>query len=222
MPADIHPAPPICLAIADDHQLIIDGLKKVLSVSPNIIVTGTYHSGKALLDDLKNKRPDILLLDIQLPDIPGKEVAKTILKTYRDIKIIALTGIDSHFYIQAMINAGCMGYILKSTSNYDILRYGIEEVYKGNLFIDPSIKENLLRDILVTKRKSHNIDSKITEREKEVLKLILQEMDNQEIAEKLFISVRTVENHKHNLLHKLNAKNTVGLVKAALEMGIRV
>lgn len=213
---------PIRIAIADDHQLIIDGLMKVMSTFPNVTITGTYNDGSSLLKDFSKSKPDILLLDIQLPDIPGKEIIRTVLKTYKDIRVIALTGIDSHFYIQAMIKAGCMGYILKSTSNYDILRYAIEEVYKGNLFIDPSIKENLLRDILVTKRKSHNIDSKITEREKEVLKLILQEMDNQEIADKLFISVRTVENHKYNLLHKLNAKNTVGLVKAALEMGIRV
>lgn len=180
-----------------------------------------YTKAAELIIGLHQKQPDILLLDVQLPDMKGRDLAIKLLKEYPSLKIVILSGVDSIAYIQNMIKLGCAGYILKSNADRDLLQQSIHEVIKGNLFVDPSIKEELFREMLSNKRKTQNVESKITEREMEVLQLILEEMDNQQIADKLCISIRTVENHRYNLLQKLDVKNTVGLVKIDMELGLQ-
>lgn len=211
---------PIKVAIADDHLVVIEGLQKALATIDDIVITDCYQRGHALLHDISSNMPDVLLLDVQLPDIRGKELAMKLLKQYPNLKILVLSGVEAHSYIQDMIEAGCLGYLLKGTADRDMLHKGIHEVYRGNLYIDPSIREELFREMLAGKRKKQQMTEKITEREKEVLEFILKEMDNQEIADELNISIRTVENHRYNLSQKLNVKNIVGLVKAAMDMGL--
>lgn len=212
---------PITVALTDDHPMVLEGLQKVLNEIGEIEVTGVYKTGKELLAGLKNGLPDVLLLDVQLPDITGLEVAKIVRAEYSEIKILVLSGIESQYYIMDLIKQGCNGYLLKNTTDHRLLIEGIKGVYNGELFLDPSMKQNLLQEMLRVKRKK-NASPKLTEREKEVLQLIIKEYGNQEIANKLCISLRTAENHRYNLLQKLDVKNTVGLVKAALQMGFGV
>jgi DNA-binding NarL/FixJ family response regulator len=209
---------PIKVALADDHLMVLEGLQKVLSEFEEIGVTGIYKNGKDLLKGLNYSMPDVLILDVQMPDLTGLEVAKTIREKNEDLKILVLSGIESQFYIMDLIKQGCNGYLLKSSTDHRLLVEGIKAVYKGELFLDPSMKQNLLQEMLRVKRKK-NASPKLTEREKEVLRLIIREYANQEIAAELCISLRTVENHRYNLLQKLNVKNTVGLVKVAMQMG---
>lgn len=211
--------PEITVALTDDHPMVLEGLQKVLNEVEAIHVSGVYSNGKELLAGLKTTVPDVLVLDVQLPDITGLEVAKIVKTAYPDIKILILSGIESHYYIVDLIQQGCNGYLLKSTTDHTLLLEGIKAVYAGELFLDPSMKQALLQEMLRAKRKK-NASPKLTEREKEVLQLIIKEYGNQEIADKLCISLRTAENHRYNLLQKLDVKNTVGLVKAALQMGL--
>jgi DNA-binding NarL/FixJ family response regulator len=119
-----------------------------------------------------------------------------------------------------MMQKGYKGYLLKSNTVKPVLIEAIKEVYNGGIYIEASIKEQLLHEMLIAKRKLDKLNPKITQRELEVLNLIMEELSNQEIADRLFISLRTVETHRYNLLQKLNAKNTAGLLRIARQMGI--
>ncbi len=211
----------IKVAITEDHQLTISGLHNILSFYPHIQVTGTYTTGAALLEGLVHTKPDVLLLDIMLPDQSGKELAAIISKKYPDIRILALTSLDAPSHVESMLRNGCLGYLLKNTDQHTLIS-AIEHLYRKEKFMDPYLKEQLLDNLLKLKKNGPSIDPEplLTKREKDVLKLIAEEYTSQEIADKLFISLRTADNHRFNLLQKLDVKNTAGLVKVAIRMGL--
>lgn len=209
---------PITVAIVDDHPLAITGLRNMLLDYDHIKVTHTYLDGSTLLEGLRQQQPDVLLMDIQLPDIPGEELAMMVHQTWPEVRILVITSQDATVQIKRMLRIGCKGYLLKNT-DIDTLVGAIEEVYQGNEFIEPSLKERMLRN-LIHFRKPEQKAPTLTRRELEILQLIIAEHTNQEIADKLFLSLRTVEKHRFSLLQKLDARNTAGLVKTAIEMGL--
>ncbi len=211
---------PIRLAICDDHPLVISGLLNTLRDAPHINITATYREGVSLLQGLRAVQPDVLLLDIQLPGQSGTELAGIISKNYPEIKIIALTSIDTIPQVKAMMLNKCMGYLLKSNTDHQQLTTAIEEVYAGNIFIEPSLKDELTNRMLGIRTPKKTTQPRLTRREKEILQLIVDEKTNQEIADMLYISLHTVENHRFSLLKKLEVKNTAGLVKLALRAGL--
>jgi DNA-binding NarL/FixJ family response regulator len=210
----------IKIAITDDHPIVIDGLLNALHNVPDIEVAATYNNGAALLKGLHELPIDVLLLDLQLPDKNGAELVPLILSQHPDTHILILSGVESSSYIKEMIQKGCKGYLLKSNTDKTKLIAAIQEVYKGGIYLEHAVKEQLLHEMLIAKRKLDKINPKITQRELEILQLIMEELNNQEIADRLFISLRTVETHRYNLLQKLNAKNTAGLLRIARQMGI--
>ncbi len=214
---------PIKVAITDDHPLAIKGIKTILDSFPHIEVTDTYNSGKALMEGLQEKQPDVLLLDIMLPDKSGKELAPIISQNYPKIGIIALTSLDAPAMIKTMMQRGCLGYLLKDTSEETLVE-AIEQVNKGNEYLEQNLKEHLLQNMMKSKKAqppSHPVIAhELTLREKEILQLIVEEYTTQEISDKLFISFRTVENHRYSLLQKLEVKNTAGLVRVAITHGL--
>ena len=210
----------IKVAFTDDHPIVIDGLRTALQPYSDIIITGAYRNGAELFMGLKEQLPDVLLLDLQLPDKSGRELVPLILQQYPNLHIIILSGIESSPNIKEMIQKGCKGYLLKSTTNQAILMTAIKQVYAGDLFLDSRIKEQLLQEMLVSKRSANKLNPKITRREREVLGLIAKGFSSQEIADFLFISLRTVDTHRYNLLQKLDVKNAAGLLRAAIEMDL--
>lgn len=204
----------INVAIVDDQVIILNGLQKILADATHINVSALYNNGDQLLEGLETCQPDVLLLDIQMPGKSGIELAAIIAKKYPAIKMIALTNVDVLTQMKQMLQKGCLGYLLKDVSP-EILITAIETVYGGEQFLNENLKKQLL-----TSLSGQDEKQLITRREKEILKLILEENTNQEIANKLFLSLRTVENHRNNLLQKLNVKNTAGLVKIALQEGL--
>lgn len=213
----------IRIAIVDDHPMVISGLKNMLEPFPHIHITADYTNGTDLMEGLKTNLPDVLLLDILMPGMEGAEVAKAVKSLYPGIHILAITSLNAPAHIKSMMRSGCTGYLLKNTDQ-QVLVEAIETVFKGVEFIEPALKEQLLQSMLNYKAKAGGSVAPslplLTRREKEILQLILQEYSNPEIAEKLFISIRTVENHRFNLQQKLNVKNTVGLMKVAIQMGL--
>lgn len=208
----------LTIAITDDHLLVINGLKSMLKQMPEIELLFACINGNALLQELETAQPDVLLLDIQLPDIPGTELCRRITRQYPAVKVIALTSHDDAHYVRQILRNGASGYLLKNT-DLPTLHKAILTVQEGGRFVDEQIQKNLVHEAITGQRLSNN-DIPLTKREKEILALIAEELSSQEIANKLFISLRTAENHRFNITKKLNAKNTAALVKEAIKRGL--
>jgi DNA-binding NarL/FixJ family response regulator len=203
----------IHVAIIDDQVIILKGIQKILADAIQINVSGVYSNGDDLLESLEKFEPHVLLLDIHMPGRPGTELASIISKKHPTVKIIVLTNVDVLSQMKQMLQKGCLGYLLKDVSP-EILIEAIETVYRGEQFLQEEFKVQLLNNL-----SGANKQHLMTRREKEILKMIAEENTNNEIATKLFLSLRTVENHRNNLLNKLNVKNTAGLVKIAINEG---
>ncbi len=209
----------IKVVITDDHPLALNGLKNMLQPFEHIQVVGTYGSGQKLLAGLVAARPDVLLLDVLLPDMDGGEIAAVVTRSYPDINILVVSSIDAPAHVKTMLKAGCKGYVLKNIEQ-DTLVEAIETVYQGKEYLDNAIKDKWAKYLLQYKRIIPEKKAPLTRRELEVLRLIAQEYSNPEIAKQLFLSLRTVENHRFNLQQKLEVKNTAGLVNTAIQMGL--
>lgn len=207
----------IRVSIADDHPLIINGLMQIIKSSIDIEVLSTYPNGQELLIGLRSNQPEVLLLDLHMPNGTGEEVAPIITSQYKDIKVIALTNQDNTYYVKTMLNYGAAGYVLK-TSGADTILTAIRSVMRQQTFIDPALKEKLVHETLQSKEEV--IIPQLTRREKEILDLIASNFSSQEIADQLFLSKRTIDNHRINLLMKLDVKNSATLVKKAMQLGL--
>ena len=207
------------IVIVDDHPLAISGIKMMLSEQTDMHIINAYSTGKALLESLSNETPDIILLDVLLPDYTGNELASKISKAYPDIKIIALTSLDAPAMVKSMLYNGCIAYLLKGTDQ-DTLISAIQHAFRGEEFVEPSLKEHLLQNMFKSQKAGTNIPYELTKRESEILQLIVKGDTTQEIADKLSISPRTAETHRLTLLKKMYAKNTAELVGIALRLGL--
>ncbi|CAA9253587.1 MAG: Stage 0 sporulation protein [uncultured Adhaeribacter sp.] len=208
----------IQLAIIDDHQVVINGLTAMFATHPDIGIAFTTTRSTALLDYIQQTPPDVILLDIQMPEISGIDLCKVIHKQHRDIKIIAFSSFDDTHYVKQILRNGASGYVLKNADLQTLVK-AINAVLNDKEFIDENIQKLLLQESLTGQRRSL-YEIPLTKREKEILKLIAEEFSNQEIADKLFLSLRTVETHRYNLTQKLDAKNTAALVKEAIKRGL--
>jgi len=199
--------------IADDHQLFCDGIKYILSESERFTVIGEASNGKELLEKMERVTPDIILLDINMPIMNGIEAAREILKTNPNQAILVLSMYDSEEYYNAFIDMGVRGFLLKDSSNHELIT-AMEKIIKG----DSYFSQELLMKII--KNKDENKDLHLTPRELDVLHLICKGHSNFEISEKLFISQRTVERHRANLLEKTDSSNSIKLVLFAIRNNI--
>jgi DNA-binding NarL/FixJ family response regulator len=202
--------------IADDHQMFIDGLKALLQSISDIEIIGEANNGKQLLERIERNLPDIILMDIGMPEMNGISAAANILALYPNIKIIAITMFDNSNYISKMIVAGAKGYILKNTSKHELLM-AIETVSNGGTYYSAQAALNVVNSLV---NKNNNPVSMLTERELEIIGLIVKSLTNKQIADKLCISELTVNTHRKNAMRKLDIKNTAGLVKFAIDNNI--
>lgn len=205
----------IKLAITDDHKMVLKGIESMLENTSKIKVVGTYENANETIENIEKDNPDVLLLDINLPDINGIDLCKQLVKKYPNLKIIALTNFDDISFTKRMLKNGAHGYLLKNTDKLEILE-ALKTVLSGELYIQKDIQRKLLNQ--TTKKTVDNrLKPNLTRREQEVLIAISEELTTQEISEKLFISPKTVETHRMNIMSKLGAKNSVGIIKIAIE-----
>ncbi|GAB5522816.1 MAG: response regulator transcription factor [Roseivirga sp.] len=211
----------INLAIADDHKMFREGLSELLTKEGDIAVVGEAGGRIELLDILAKEKVDVILMDITMGDDNGIQITEELKKTQPELKILALSMHDDKNYIVKMLEVGASGYILKNAGKDEMLN-AIHTVANGNTYFSSQVSAKLLEHLTnpqaAAKKKPEGIP--LTDREIEVLKLIADEHSNPEIAEKLFISIRTVDTHRRNLLEKIGAKNTAGLVKYAIQKGL--
>lgn len=207
----------IQIAITDDHTIVIEGIKTMLKSNKEIEIVQSFEN---LTDTFKNldSTVQVLLLDINLPDGNGITACKTLLEQFPNLKIIALTNFEDSLFIKQIIKNGAMGYLLKNTSKTELAE-AIKEVLNGNRYLPKIISDILLNDSIGLDNSSYFIP-KLTSREKEILNLIIKEFTTDEIANQLFLSTKTVESHRSNLIQKLGVKNTAGLVRVAFEKGL--
>ena len=208
----------IKVAICDDHTMVLRGIETMLEDSDMIIITATYNLGKQLLAEIDNNLPNVLLLDINLPDSNGIELCRELIKKHPQLLIIGLSNYSETGFIKNMLRNGAKGYLLKNTDKQELI-LAITTVHKGGTYLPRNIQDILLNESIGNPSQITFIP-KLTRRETEVLHLIAKEHTNQEIAELLFISTKTVESHRNNLIQKLGVRNTAGLIRVALEKGL--
>lgn len=207
----------IQIAITDDHTIVIEGIKNMLKSNKEIEVLQSFENLNDTFENL-NDLVEVLLLDINLPDGNGINACKELLVKHKGLKIIALTNFEDSIFIKQILKNGAMGYLLKNTSKTE-LTDAIKEVVNGNRYLPKKITDILLNDSIGIENSSYFIP-KLTSREKEILALIIKEYTTDEIANELFVSTKTVESHRSNLMQKLGVKNSAGLVRVAFEKGL--
>ncbi len=203
--------------LVDDHSLFREGLKFLLLRSNFVADVQESENGRIFLEKLEFQKPDIVIMDIQMPEVDGIMASRLALEKYPDLKIIALSMFSEEEYYTKMIDVGVKGFMLKN-SQFEDVQKAIVEIYEGNNFFSPEILEHIISSMYKKKTEKPVLD--LTEREIEVLYNICKGMSNQEIADILCISKRTVDKHRENLLLKTEAKNTAGLVVYAIKNGI--
>lgn len=206
----------IKIVIADDHHILLDGLKSMLQKHKHIDVVAAYDNGQDLFDNLSKTNPHIALVDINMPGLNGKEVTQKIKEFYPSLQVITLSMYDDAGHIMEMIEAGVSGYLLKNVNDKELIE-AIKVVNEGKLYFSSEVSERITTMAIQQQKKLDEPEEpKLTARELEILKLIADEYSNAKIAETLFISERTVETHRKNMLRKTSNKTIVGLLKYAL------
>jgi two-component system nitrate/nitrite response regulator NarL len=201
--------------IVDDHQMLIDGLKALLSDEKHISLVGENTSAKAALKEVAEYRPDIVLTDINMPEMDGIELTREIKKQQPEVKVIALSMYGERETISDMLKAGVSAYILKNTGKQELLK-AIEKVASGGTFFSDEVSAEMMR--VYPEQAAKEIS--LSQREIEVIELIAQEYTNARIAEALFISERTVETHRKNIFRKTDTKSVIGLLKYCVDKRI--
>jgi DNA-binding NarL/FixJ family response regulator len=213
----------INVLIVDDHLLVRDGLTHLLADAANIKVVAEACNGKEAVEIIGHIAVDIVLMDVEMPVMNGWDATRLIVTRYPQTKVIALTTFSEKAIVNKMMVAGASGYLLKNITR-EILHESINKVFRGEQFLSSEISMNLLKpsaeDILSPKKQASSSVGLLSTREIEILKLIAGGLANIEIAEKLFISQKTVRVHRENIMKKLDLHNVVGLVRFAIDNGL--
>lgn len=203
--------------LVDDHAIVTDGLLALLNDQPDLNIKGVARNGREAIDMVSVLKIDIVLMDIDMPEMNGIEATKVLKKDFPDLKIVILTMHDEKAMIRMLLDIGADGYLLKNSSKDEVLK-AFANVHNGIQHISEEVNT-----VLLTTEKAAERDGKLselTEREIEILKFIAEGLSNKEIGDKLFISHRTVDTHRTNLMQKLGVHNIAGLVRTAIQGGL--
>jgi two-component system response regulator NreC len=211
----------IRVLVTDDHAMVRDGICALLALTGDIEAVGIATNGREALEMVRELMPDVVLMDIAMPIMDGIEATRRIHKEFPKVKILALTQYDDKAYVFPVIEAGASGFISKTAASSE-LATGIRSVHRGDSFLSPSVARFLVEDFqqIASRKGSQDPYEQLTNREREVLKLVVEGYTTQEIADMLVLSPKTVERHKTNLMSKLDIHNRTELVKYALRKGI--
>lgn len=210
------------ILIVDDHKIIRDGLYALIEKQPNMEVVGEADNGRTAVKLTQKLKPDVVIMDIQMPDLNGIDAASQILALSPSIKIIALSMYSDKRYVEGMLRAGVSGYLLKSCA-FDELAAAISAVIKNKAYLSPKITGMIMKGYANKLSLNGNASipgSSLTAREREVLQLIAEGVKTDQIAARLYVSVKTVSTHRRNIMEKLNLDNIADLIKFAIREGI--
>lgn len=209
------------ILIADDHAMIRQGVRSLLSRNEQWHVVGEAVNGREAIEHYNDLKPDLIILDISMPEVNGMDVAQKILRDHEDAKIIVLSMYNDDDYISKCMEHGVRGYVVKSETGGQ-LEEAVETVLRGEVYFSNEAQKAILKRYSNTlaKKKTTEISVRLTAREIEIVKLIGEGMTNQQMADRLFISQRTVETHRANLMKKVGVKNAIELVRKVERLGL--
>jgi len=213
---------PITVLIADDHMVVREGLRKLLEDERDIEVVGEAATGRKAVELTGKLRPDVIVMDIAMPQMNGLEATRQILKNLPGAKVLILSAHSDDAYVESVMTLGAAGYLIKQTSAH-FLSEAIREVHKGNTFFSPDVAKRFHKrqqESLSRKGQPKANAARLSSREVEVLQLIAEGEANKQIAEALTISIKTVEKHRDHLMHKLDIHDTAGLTRYAIATGV--
>lgn len=203
------------ILLADDHKIVREGIRSLLEDEIGFNIAAEANNGKEAVEACEENDIDLVVMDISMPEMDGIEATEAIRSQFPDVKVLALTMMDEDEHIRNMIEAGASGYILKNSDRNEFID-ALTTILDGKHYFSEDATHRIMMDLVKGKERKDSGVDQITDREKEVLELIVREHTNQEIADKLNISIRTVGAHRMHLLQKTGSKNTAGLVTYAL------
>jgi DNA-binding NarL/FixJ family response regulator len=211
----------LSIVLADDHTILREGLRALLSADSNLEVVGEARDGREAVRCVEKLGPDLLLMDLSMPRMSGMDAIREIKKRYPDTKIIALTVHKTEEYLLTTLQAGADGFVLKDAT-HDELIMAIKNVMGGKSYLSPGVSEKIIEGYLKGKKSTKSLSAweSLSQREREVLKLIAEGYKNKEIAGDLCISLKTVEKHRANLMKKLDLHNAAALTVYAMDKGL--
>jgi two-component system response regulator NreC len=207
----------IRVLIADDHALFREGIRMILEAQPDIEIVGEAEDGQQVIEEARRVRPDVVVMDIAMPVMDGLQATRVLREELPGVRILALTMHEHRGYVLPMLTLGASGYVLKRAASTELVE-AIRRVYANEAYLYPPVAKALLEEY--RKEASSHGGGSLTERELEVLQLVTEGMTSQEIADRLFISVRTVETHRKHIMEKLGLHTPADLVKYALRQGL--
>ena len=209
----------IKVLLAEDHTIVRKGLRSLLDEEINIKVVGEAGDGREAMKKAEALQPDVVLMDIAMPGMNGLEATRQLKKRFPEMKIIILTMHANEEYVLETLRAGASGYLVKKAAPADLIE-AIQAVYKGDSFLSPSISKTVIDEYIrqaETKSERDIVYGKLTNREREVFQLIIEGHKNREIADLLYVSIKTVETHKAHIMDKLNVHSTAKLIRYAMD-----
>jgi DNA-binding NarL/FixJ family response regulator len=209
----------IRVVLVDDHMVLREGLKTLITAQPDMAVVGEADEGKAALQQLELWRPDVVIMDISMPGVNGIQATEQLKRAYPEVKVLVLSVHDDTSYLRQMLTVGASGYILKHTAA-DALIQAIRTVAAGGLYLEPSLAEHVVgRYVRRPTAATELLGTELSEREREVVQRVVQGYSNRDIATQLSLSVKTVETYRARALEKLGLTSRAALVRYALERG---
>jgi DNA-binding NarL/FixJ family response regulator len=211
----------ITVLLADDHRMVREGFRLLLETQSDIRVTGEAGTGRDAIQQVKKLKPDVVLMDIAMPEINGIDATREICQALPSTKVIVLSMHSTSQHIFRAIKAGARGYILKESAGEDVIN-AIRTVHRGQLFLCREISESVVRDYISNRHITEAQDplAKLTDRERQILQLLVEGTPNAKIADLLFLSPKTVETYRSHLMHKLGISDLPHLVKFAIQHGL--
>ena len=205
--------------LADDHVVLREGLRSLVNAQSDMMVVGEAGNGRAALQQVREIQPDVVIMDVSMPELNGIQVTERLKRAYEKIMVLILTAHDDSGYLRQLLEVGASGYVLKKAAADDLIK-AIRVVSAGGVYLDPSLAGKVVGGYLGKRGLRNNpAGNEISEREAEVLRLVAWGYTNKEVAGYLGISVKTVETHKANLMQKLDLKSRVEIVRYALRQG---
>jgi two-component system response regulator NreC len=211
----------IRLVIADDHQMMREGLKALISKEPGMSVVGEAQNGEETVELTRKTTPHVAVIDVTMPDLNGIEATRKIIRDNPSVKVVGLSGHPDRHFVREMLKAGASAYILKQTAFDELIR-AIHEVMAGRTYLSPEVTQGLVDSyVRSSPRKGENpAFATLTDREREALQLLAEGRSSKEIANKMGVSVKTIETHRRNIMEKLNLHSVAELTKYAIREGV--
>ena len=208
----------VSVLLVDDQSIILDGIESILDREPGLHVVGRATNGRDAVERALELKPDLVLMDINMPGMDGVEATRRLLKTSPACRVVVLSSYGHKEFVLELLDVGASGYLLKTTHKAELLE-ALHTVAQGKRFVAKELRALIDMGDRFKDRRGEEGYGSLSKREVQIVRLILQECTSQEIAEALFISVPTVETHRRNIMHKLDVRNTAGLVKYAMQRG---